>query len=311
MTPLILMPVYNDWDSVRALLTQLDAALPEPATVLLVDDGSTEPRPAAFPAGARVSGVEVLRLRRNLGHQRAIAVGLSYLAAERDAEPIVVMDADGEDRPEDVGRLLRAFREASRQRVVFAARMRRSENLLFRVCYHTYRLLHWLLTGIPVRVGNFSVLSRDHLAALTVMPDLWNHYAASVLKSKLPVAMVPTTRARRLAGQSKLNFVGMVVHGLSAISVFTELVAVRLSLATLLFLGALAALLAMTFGVAVSDQFTLPDWTALTIGLLLVLVVQVLTVALGFTLWILFNRNSLSFLPIRDYRFFVRDITPA
>ncbi len=295
-----LMPVYNDWESARLVIEQLDPG-GVTAVVLVVDDCSTDARPDPWLTGQlkHIARVEILRLRRNLGHQRALAIGLSYLHAERTSETIVVMDADGEDRPEDVPRLVARFNELRRREVVFAARMRRSENLLFRGGYHLFRGLHWLLPGIPVRVGNFSVLSRDHLGALTVTPDLWNHYATSVMKTNVPYALLATTRARRLAGRSKLNFVSMVVHVLSAISVHTELVAVRLSLATLVFLGALLALLATAR----------PDWAAQTTGLLIVLVVQVLTVTLGFTLWILFNRNSLSFLPIRDYRFFVGAVT--
>lgn len=306
----ILMPVYNDWQCAALLVERVEAALaqqPGRASVVLVDDGSQEAVPAAFVSGkfVHVSSVEVLRLRRNLGHQRAIAIGLSFLHLERDCNVVMVMDADGEDRPEDVVRLMERFEQLGQKQVVFAARMRRSEGWVFRLGYHSYRWLHRLLTGIPVRVGNFSILGREHLEALMVMPDLWNHYAASVLKARLAYDLLPTRRGLRLAGRSKLDLAGMVVHGLSAISVFIELVGVRLSLAILAGLAALLALLSGVVGVRLWTDLAIPGWATYTAGLLVILLVQMLTVAMGLTLMILFNRNSLSFLPVRDYKFFV------
>ncbi len=306
----ILMPVYDDWEAARFVIAQLDAVLAGPARVLIVDDGSQEAPPEPFLPNrlAHIAGVEVLRLRRNLGHQRAIAIGLTFFYAERQGGTIIVMDADGEDRPEDVPRLVERFQKLDGRKVVFAARMRRSEGWLFRVCYHTYRGLHWLLTGISVRVGNFSILSRGHLDALTVAPDLWNHYAATVLKTKLPCDLLPTARARRLAGQSKLNFVSMVVHGLSAVSVFVELVGARLSLAMLVVLGMLLGLLLGVVGIRLGTNLAIPGWATYAAGALFILIAQMLTVALGLTFLILFQRNSLNFLPVRDYKFFVGPI---
>lgn len=310
----VLMPVYNDWQCAALLLRSLDAALaahPVAARVMLVDDGSTEPAPASFAGGdfARVASIEILRLRRNLGHQRAIAIGLSYLHLERDGDAVVVMDADGEDRPDDVVRLLERFEALDGKRVIFAARVRRSESLLFRLGYRMFRWMHRVLTGIPVRIGNFSVLGRAHLEALVVMPDLWNHYAASVLKARLAHDLVPTNRGARLAGRSKLDLAGMVVHGLSAISVFIEIVGVRLSLAITAGLAVVLALLGGVVGVRLWTDHAIPGWATYTAGLLLILLVQMLTVAAGLTLMILFNRTSLSFLPVRDYRYFVGPVS--
>ncbi len=141
-----------------------------------------------------------------------------------------------------------------------------------------------------------------------MVSDTWNHYAASIFKSRIPYTMFPVARGKRLAGDSKMNFVGLVLHGLSAISVFAEIVGARLTLAivglvTLVF-GLLAAVLAIRWGTTLA----IPGWATTAAGLLLVIVLQMLTVALGLTLLVLFNRNNLSFLPLRDYRYFVGDI---
>ena len=102
--PLILIPVHNDWEAVGLLLSQLDAELAShsiTASVLLVDDGSTTPAPSGWcesPFQA-IRPLEVLELRCNLGHQRALAVGLAYAEANTSNSAVVVMDGDGEDDP--------------------------------------------------------------------------------------------------------------------------------------------------------------------------------------------------------------------
>lgn len=310
----LLMPVFDDWHCARLMIEQLDAALasmPVEARVLLLDDGSPLPPAAPLIDGRlqNLHGVERLTLRRNLGSQRAIAIGLSFLAAERDCDAVLVLDADGEDRPEDVPRLIQKFLELRGTHVVFAERTRRSEKFTFRACYQAYRVLHRLLTGIAVKVGNFSILSRAHLQTLSVASDLWNHYAATVFKVRLPVAFVPTARAPRLAGESKLNFVGLMIHGLSAMSVFAETVGVRLMLGIGALMALSLALVVVVTGIRLGTTLAIPGWATSAAGLLLILALQLFTLAVGLTFSVLFNRNNLTFLPVRDYRFFIGDVT--
>lgn len=306
----ILIPVYDDWESAALIVQQLDAQLagqPVVPRVLLLDDSSHNPAPADLVKGSlrSLATVEILRLRRNLGHQRAIAVGLSFVHAERPCDAVLIMDADGEDKPEDVPRLIRKFVEEGRSKVIFAQRLRRSEGWVFRLCYHLYRIGHRILTGVPVRVGNFSILCADHVATLAVVSDTWNHYAASVVKSRIEHGFLPTERGQRLAGRSHMDFPALVLHGLSAISVFAETVTVRLILGILAIIVLLGALLVAALTVRWSQHLAIPGWVIIGAGLLLVAVMQMLTVAVGLSLLILFNRSNLSFLPLRDYRFFV------
>lgn len=306
----VLLPVYNDWECAGTLLRKLDAVLaPAPVTVqvVFVDDGSETPIPPGLVGGelGRITRVESLRLRRNLGHQRAISIGLCFVFEQRPCDAVVVMDADGEDRPEDVLRLLEAFRECGGNRVIFAQRARRAEGWRFRLGYRVYRGLHRLLTGIPVRVGNFSVVPFSTLATLVVVSETWNHYAASVFKARLPRTLVPTERGVRLHGRSRFNFVGLVIHGLAGISVHAEIVGVRLMMA-FLGLGGLALAAALTVvGVRLGTTLAIPGWATNALGLLLVLLLQMLTVVAGLTGAVLFSRNTLGYLPIRDYRYFL------
>jgi glycosyltransferase involved in cell wall biosynthesis len=147
----------------RPDLTELDRALsnePLPARVVLVDDGSTRPMPEGFAQREfqALGCVEVLSLRRNLGRQRVIAIGLAFVHADRPCEIVVVMDRDGEDAPSDEPRFLAKLRGEGGARIIFAARTRRSENLVFRAGYQALKIVHLVLIGLQVKVGNFSAI---------------------------------------------------------------------------------------------------------------------------------------------------------
>jgi len=310
MTTAVLIPIFNDWEAVARLLGMLDPALADSGhsvEAYLIDDGSVEvPPEKPGPAGlTAISAVRVLRLRRNLGHQRAIAIGLMYLLEKTAFEYVVVMDGDGEDDPADVPRLLARARKEEGRSVVFAERTRRSESVAFQVLYHLYRWLHLVLTGLRVRVGNFSVVPRPCLERLGVVSEIWSHYAAAVFKARIPNVSIPTVRARRLGGQSKMRFVGLVTHGLTALSIYGETIGVRL-------LIVLAALLLLVIGCGFSGIWLLSGdvlgWSLLIVAFLILFVLQALAMAMVFVIFILAGRQGTAFLPIRDYAHFILSV---
>lgn len=312
----ILIPNFNDWDALRLLLPLIDLAVQGreyQVSVLVVDDASTEPMPDDWPGQdfSALASVEVLHLRSNQGHQRAIALGLYHLHEFTDVEGVVVMDGDGEDRPEDLPELLRAYVAEEGRKVVFAARTKRMESLGFRLCYRAYRLVHYAMTGVVVQVGNFSVVPRPAMARLMAVPDLWNHYAASVYRARLPRRLVPLARGRRLAGQSKMNFVSLLIHGLSAMSVFSDQVSARLLTAAVGFAFIAMGLMGVTAAVRWFTDLAVPGWATYTVGLLLVLVVQLLSFATLFAFLIASRRSSLNFLLTRDAPYFILGKTRA
>lgn len=306
----LLIPVYNDWEALQLLLPAIDRALadvPGRARVVLIDDGSTMALPATFLAEGlkHIAQVDRLVLRRNLGHQRALAIGLCHVWEHCPCDAVLIMDGDGEDAPSDITRLMEQYRREGGAKVVFAERARRSESLRFRICYQMYRAAHLLLTGIHVKVGNFSLVPRALLSQLVVVSELWNHYAAAVFKARLAHVGVPTRRATRLQGKSRMNFVALVVHGLSAVSVFSDLAGVRLLICSgVVMLGAVA-LLALTLGVRLLTGAAVGMWTAISGGILLVLLLQIGAFALLACFITLGARNHAAFIPQRDYRFFV------
>jgi len=309
---IVLMPLRDDWLSATELIRRLDQTISSDACtmeIIVVDDGSLQrcDRSAFQVSFSAVRGIRILRLRRNLGHQRAIAIGLVYVQQTVICDAVVVMDSDGEDTPEGVAQLLSAYSKLDGANLIFAERSRRSESLKFRGFYHLYRLLHKCLTGVRVRVGNFSILPFSYLNTLVVVNELWNHYAAAVFRTNLPYTMVPIPRGARIAGVSRMNFVALVSHGLSAVSVFGDVVGVRILIASLT--GSLLTGLGMVVVVSIrlfTDR-AIPGWATYAIGTLAIIMIQLITIATSFTFFMLSNRTNLGFLPLRDYSFFVEE----
>jgi glycosyltransferase involved in cell wall biosynthesis len=308
----ILIPLFNDWETFAKLAVKIDEVLSScerEADILIVDDASVvdpDPRSRFGPYRA-VRRIDVLRLRRNLGHQRAIAVGLTFIHEQRTPayEAVVVMDGDGEDAPEDVPRLLERLEADGGRAIVFAERTRRSESLVFRIFYFLYRHLHFVLTSVRVRVGNFSAIPRRRLESLVAVSDLWNHYAAAAFHSRQPYCTIPTQRARRLGGRSSMNFVALVAHGLSAISVYREVIGVRLLVLAIILALAAVLGLAVTVFLRLATRLAIPGWATSATGILLVVLLQAMVLALVFCFVILGDRNSTTFLPLRDHVYFI------
>src|SRR6266478_4336557 len=306
----VVIPVFNDWDALRLLLQSLDdtlAARSIRASVLVIDDGSTSRPPQDLLRGTprALREVEMLHLARNLGHQRAIAIGLTFVHQERSCDAVVVMDGDGEDRPEDVPRLVDELLSTGCETVVFAARARRTEGLAFRLFYPLYRLAHRILTGVAVRVGNFSVVPHRHLSTFVVLSEAWNHYAAAIFHARIPHRSIPTARGRRFSGRSTMNFVDLMTHGLSAIAVFGDIVGVRVLLGAFALFGSVVVLLFVTVLIRLCTDLAIPGWATYSSGLLVVISSQLLTVAFVGAFFILNSRNTLNFVPLRDYRLFL------
>ncbi|MGH7817977.1 MAG: glycosyl transferase, partial [Candidatus Binatia bacterium] len=236
-----------------------------------------------------------------LGHQRALAVGLSYIEAKRPCDAVIRMDADGEDDPRDVPRLVNESVANDNQKIIFAARTRRMENLTFKLFYQLYRLIHFLLTGIPVRVGNFSVIPWGALNRIVAVSELWNHYAAAVHKARLPLALIATQRSRRLEGSSRMNFVALVVHGLSAMAVFGDRIGVRLLIVVIIGMGLASGGLIVVFAIRLLTIFAVPGWVTYIAGIILLMMWQMMPVVLVFVFMILASRDTASIIPSRDY----------
>ncbi len=303
---LIMMPVYEDWLSAAEVCKRIDAVLPPigaKTKIILINDGSRTPYQDALAdlKPQSVEEISVLELHRNLGHQRAIAVAMAFAAEHLAADAVVVMDADGEDPPEQIPTLIAEAERTDLSAVVFAERGRRVEGLMFRAFYLLYRTLHYGLTGRKIRVGNFSVLPWRLMTSLVTYPELWNHYAAAVLQSRLPTAMTRLDRGKRIQGKSKMRFVDLVMHGLSALFAYHDLVGTRLLIGNFLLIIASAIAVGALFFAHVDLKIPLAIAIAILAG-------QFSTISLLAIFLVVMNRSSYQFLPARDCIHFVRGL---
>ena len=308
----IVTPVFDDWRSFAMLAADIAGQFDREEIAIqlcAVDDGSLArfaPEAIALPPDSCVVGVEVIRLALNLGHQRAIAVGLCEMAERPEFDAVVVMDSDGEDRPSDIASLVAASRERP-DSIVLARRTKRSEPPAFRLWYRLYQLVFWLLTGQAIRFGNFALLPMSAVSRLVYMPELWNHLAASIIRSSLPYLEVPTARGARLAGRSRMNGTSLIVHGLSALSVQTDRIFVRVLLAAV----GLAAVAGLGIVVVTAIRFgtdrAIPGWATTAVGDLMIILLQTLVIVVAATLPMLAGRSSRPVLPIADAGRYVLD----
>ena len=183
----VLIPIFEDFACLPILLNKIKNSLSNIADyrVLVIDDGSYNGLHDKLLLN-KDSSLEILTLSKNVGHQRSIAIGLCYLDRNKDFDYILVMDGDGEDNPQDAINLIRTAEASTEDKVIFARRDTRSEPFSFKIGYLLYRLFFRILTGDKIKFGNFSLVPRSLVDRLTGIPDIWNHYAASVLSSKIP-----------------------------------------------------------------------------------------------------------------------------
>jgi glycosyltransferase involved in cell wall biosynthesis len=311
----IVTPVYDDWESFHELLARLDSVAANldrvRLDVIAVDDGSTSSVPAEFLAGLELRNlgrVDILHLACNLGHQRAIAIGLSEVDQRGCYAAVIVMDSDGEDRPEDIPTLVAALRRAPGH-IIVARRARRSEGWLFKACYLAYKALFRLLTGRPIAFGNFCVLPASLVSRLVCMPEIWNNLAAAITRSRLPIHHYPTDRGVRYAGESKMNMVGLFLHGLSAVSVYGDVAFTR-GLVCSIGLGAVTfAGIVVVSGIRLFTDLAIPGWASSMIGVLVVILIQALMLSAGAVFLLLNNRSMPSIIPKKMRADYVRGAT--
>lgn len=311
MNILCVIPIFNDWASFRQLMRGIEAALGSYdciIDILAVDDGSSveiDRREWADETFTRIRLIEIAQLACNLGHQKAIAVGLSIASHRKDVDAIVVMDGDGEDRPADLPRLLDAIRDRAAP-IVLAHRAKRSEGTAFRFFYMAYKALFRRLTGVSLSFGNFCALTAAAAKRLTFMPNLWNSLPATCLRSKLPIHTVSTVRGSRYEGEPKMNFVGLVLHGMQAITVFSDAVLVRLSLAAMAMAAvAAAAVVAVRLG---EFEWMVPGWASNMIGFLVLSLLTVLFGLLSTSLLTLQERSNMPMIPYLHAEMYVSRI---
>jgi hypothetical protein len=309
----LVIPVYNDWTSFHILLHELDkvaASLPFQFFVSAINDGSIDeamPTLGDLSALHHLVGFEIITLSVNVGHQRAIAIGLCVAVHDNDFDAILIMDADGEDPPQSIEALTRGIGDR-KDFCLVAQRTKRVETASFKFFYLLYKCFFKLVTGKTISFGNFCILSSSYADRLVMISDLWNNLPAAILRSRLPIDRVPIHRGRRYAGKSKMNFTSLIVHGLSGISVYADTIFVRLLILCVALVVASVFLVGglLTLRIFFPAHAT-PGWaTTITFGLTII-ILQVLFTALSSILMLLNNRVQRLVIPKLDYLPYVRN----
>ena len=226
---IILIPLFNDWKSVSKLLNEINSQVINwnvDVSVIIVNDASTEARSGLESNYEKIKSVKILNMKENRVHQRCIASGLKYICENEDFDRVIVMDADGEDRPEELNDFFNKAQENSKMTIT-GNRFKRSEGIVFKILYEVHKLLTLVFTGKLIKFGNFTCLPKDHVKQLIQKPYLWNSYSSSVVRTINDRTFIPSKRGLRYVLPSKMNFTGLVFHSLAIISVFRNTVIIR------------------------------------------------------------------------------------
>ena len=231
---IILIPVYNDWQSVFKLLENIDKGLEvwdsdvAHISAIIVNDASTEERPINTSTFNSLKSVQVINMKENKGHARCNAAGLKYITTNSDFDLVIPMDADGEDRPEELGPLLCKAYEYP-EKVITANRVKRSEGLFFRFCYLSHKYLTFIFTGKLIKYGNFTCLPKFAVNQMINDSATWSSFSGSLAKiiKGEDLTSVSSTRGTRYFGPSKMSFVNLLKHSLSIMAVFKKTLLIR------------------------------------------------------------------------------------
>jgi len=310
----ILTPCYNDFESLSVLIKNIDNEIPNHTeieiNIAVINDGSTVSTLSMESYQKAqynyINQIIQLDLNRNVGHQRAICIGLAYLhSLSEDFDGIVVMDSDGEDDYLDVFQLIAVMTD---DKIIFAKRGKRSESLIFRIFYRLYIHFFKFFTGQIIRGGNFSLIPRNLLSRVVCLNEIWNHYHASIIKSRIPVHYVLCDRAKRYKGKSKMNFHSLVIHGLSSASVFNEVLFVKLTICSFVLFFICILVITSIVITKFALHIVIEPWIVYTIGIAFMLCANIMVILVCFSFLFLGNRNMNSFMPMKDYVMFIESI---
>ena len=234
----ILIPVYNDWQSVSKLIEEINAlsiSQEFQISIIIVDDASTYDRKDENKTLENIFSIKILCMKVNQGHARCIATGLKYIFEKEEFDYIIPMDGDGEDRPQEIKEFLTQIKNSNGKSIV-GERIKRSENLLFRICYQLHKLITLTFTGKFIKFGNFSCLTKNTVEKMINEKATWNSFSGSLSKIEKDLFSVPSIRGTRYFGPSKMSFFNLLKHSLSIMSVFRTSVLIRSTLFIILYI---------------------------------------------------------------------------
>jgi len=263
----ILIPVYNDWQSVSKLLDEINInvkGLDFEFSIIVINDASTEAQSLTVENLDNLKSVRVMNMKENRGHARCIATGLKYVFENEEFDYVIPMDGDGEDRPEEIKFLIEEA-NYSPDKAIVGERIKRSENLIFKVSYSIHKLITYTFTGQSIKFGNFTCLPKSTVEKMIKDKATWSSFSGALTKVEKNIKASPSIRGTRYFGPSKMNFLNLVKHSLAIIAVFKVNVIFR------------AALFYAIYLYLISSNITVV--TLIPLVLIIVFIISVLTLS--------------------------------
>ena len=235
----ILIPIYNDWNSVKRLVDNIDKVINDincNFSIIIVNDASTQKKPENCFNFKNLKSIKIINMLENRGHGRCNAAGLKYIYENEDFDYVLPMDGDGEDRPEEIIQFVEKIKTDPDIPVV-GERIKRSESNLFKFCYVVHKILTFIFTGKSIKFGHFSCIPKSIVKEMVNEKATWNCYSASLVKiTKEKRNSIPSIRGKRYFDLSKMSFYNLIIHSFSIISVFKYNVLIRSILFLIIYL---------------------------------------------------------------------------
>ena len=232
MKYVILIPIYNDRESLKSLVENINSEIKDlnhEISLVIINDASSQQIIDTYADIESISSFEIINMKENRGHARCIASGLKYIFEKKDFDFVIPMDGDGEDRPEEIKNFIQ-LSEQSGEKSITGERVKRSEGLFFQVCYQFHKFLTLAFTGQSIKFGNFTCLSKSTVKKMLEEKATWNSFSGSLKKVEKDLISTPSIRGKRYFGPSQMSFFNLLKHSLSIISVFRKTVLIRSAL---------------------------------------------------------------------------------
>ncbi len=234
----ILIPVYNDFQSVSKLISKINFTISNIShefSIIIVNDNSTENAEIDINNIDKISSIKIIEIKKNQGHARCIATGLKYILDKEQFDYVIPMDGDGEDRPEEIAKFIE-FLKYDQIKPIVGERVKRSEGLIFKIFYSIHKLITYIFTGQSIKFGNFTCLPKSTVEKMVSEKATWSSFSGSLTKLEKNRSTIPSIRGSRYFGPSKMSFYNLIKHSLSIIAVFKTNVIIRSILFFLIYL---------------------------------------------------------------------------
>ena len=225
----ILIPIYNDWQSVSKLLNEINLNVKDlnlEFSIIIVNDASSDQQSINSLNLENINSIKVLNMKDNRGHARCIASGLKYIHEKEEYDYIIPMDGDGEDRPEEIKNFIENI-NFNPDKVIVGERVKRTEKLIFKICYKVHKAITYVSTGQSIKFGNYTCLPKSAIDKMINEKATWSSFSGALQKVEKNKVEVPSERGFRYFGPSKMSYLNLIKHSLSIISVFKLNVLIR------------------------------------------------------------------------------------